>query len=789
MKLYPSDFYILFFRHLIITIIFLFCSNQAFAIMPFIIKNIRIEGTEHIDAKTIFSYLPVHIGDVFINNKGIKVIKMLYATGFFKDIQVKVKNDILIVYVTERPVITHINFLGTKEFNQEKLTKILQEIGISKLHVFNKFQVYLAIQEIKKQYLSRGFFNIKIKSTITPIKNNCVIVTFTINEGIVSRIRQISFVGNKIFSDDILRAQLKLNVVNWLTWYTKSDQYSKQKFMNDIETLRFYYLDRGYLKMQVESTQILISPNKENIFIIININEGDKFIVSNITIYGKTFGIEKNFFSLMQLQKYDTYSNIKLTNSIQKMNEQLGNLGYAFSNISVKKIINYNSKEVVLNIILDPGKKIYIRHINITGNKITRDEVIRREFRQLESSWYNNKKIKLSHDRINRLGYFQDIQIEVPIVPNTLDQVDININVKEKETGSFMLGAGFSQQDRLSLTASISQDNAFGNGTMLGIDINTGSFYRTIAVSHTNPYFNKDGISRTYEMFLRTNRQTVFKTGNYHVSTLGGNLKFGIPFSEIDRVFFGISLENITVNTDSTSPSLYRAYVRDFNNKHITCDVINDNKCGTGSATTLSIPLTISWQRDNRNNSLIPTKGFLQRAHLELSAIGTLNYYRITYQQYQYFQLFQKNIPILAISGELNYGKGFSNKPYPIFKNFYAGGIGSVRGYEGSSLGDLRDQYGDSMGGSSRLIGNVELQFPFSGSTQDHSLYWFTFIDGGNVFTNSKSVTINNLRYSVGIGISWISPIGPLKLSYGKPLNFRPGDKLKNFQFQLGTVF
>ena len=802
MKLHSEHFPApIFSRRLIAAAAFVLCSSQAFAVEPFVVKDIRVEGIQRTEAGTVFSYLPVRVGDTFTDEKGTAAIKALYATGFFKDVRVEAEGDVLVVQVEERPAIASVDFTGIKEFDKEQLTKALKEIGVGESRIFDKSQVDRAEQELKRQYLSRGLYGAKVTTTVTPVERNRVAVTFAVDEGEVSRIKQINIVGNKAFSDSDLRSQLKLTTPGWFTWYTKADQYSKQKLAGDIESLRSYYLDRGYLEMQVESTQVSITPDKKDIYITVNVKEGDKFTVSDIKLEGEMFGMEKDLATSIELKKGDVYSGSKLTDSTKKIGERLGNFGYAFANINTNPIIDREKKEVAFTIMVDPGKRVYVRHVNIAGNGKTRDEVIRREFRQFEDSWYDGEKIKLSRDRVDRLGYFKEVTVETPEVPSTTDQVDLNMKVEEKPTGNIMIGAGFSQTDKLSLTGSISQANAFGSGNTIGIDVNTSSRYRTIAVSQTNPYFTDDGISRTYEVFLRTIRPSAYTTGDYRVKTVGGNVRFGVPFSELDTIFFGVGVENTKVDTDATSPNLYQAYVRDFGSSSgcggsTATATLGTNGCGIGTATTTSFPLTAAWQRDSRDSALVPTKGRYQRANFEISAVGTLQYYRAIYQ-HQYFQPLFSNAVTLAMNGELDYGKGYGGKPYPIFKNFYAGGIGSVRGYEPSSLGNLKDQYGDSMGGSSRAIASLELQFPFPGSGQDRSLRWFTFFDGGNVFADGERIKVNDLRYSAGFGISWISPIGPLKLSYGKALNAKngdgtvanPGDKLQSFQFQLGTGF
>ncbi len=766
-------------------------SGQAIAVQPFVVKDIRIEGIQRTEAGNVFSYLPVRVGETFTDQKGTAAIKALYATGFYKDVRVETEGDMLVFVVDERPSIAGVHFSGIKEFDKDQLAKALKEIGVGESRIFAKAQVVRAEQQLKKQYLSRGLYGAKVTTTVTPIERNRVNVTFAVNEGEVSRIQEIRFVGNKVFSDDTLRDQIKLRSPGWFNWYTKADQYSKEKLSGDIETLRSYYLNRGYIEMQVESTQVAITPDKKDIYITVNINEGEKYTVSDIKLDGEMFGCNDELTSLIELKKGDVFNGEKLDNSTKKMAARLGNFGYAFANVNANPELDLDKKKVAFTILVDPGKRVYVRHINVVGNTKTRDEVMRREFRQFEDSWYDGSKVKLSRDRVDRLGYFKEVAIEIPEVPNTSDQVDINMSVTEKPTGNIQVGAGFSQTDKLSLSGSIQQQNAFGGGNTIGLDINTSSYSRVMALSQTNPYFSDDGISGTYGLYLRTVGPSPYTTGDYRVRTIGSDIKFGVPFSELDTVFFGIGIENTNVQTDNSAPLLYQQYVSDFGNGVLVPSGLGYKWLTKPAyATTNSFPLTAAWQRDSRDSSLVPTKGRHQRASLEISAVGSLQYYRASYQ-HQYFEPFFSNAVTLALNGEIAYGRGIGGKPFPVFKNYYAGGIGTVRGFEGSTLGlgTNVDQYGDSLGGASRLFGNVEFQFSFPGSGRDRTLRWFTFLDSGQVYSDKAPMQLRELRYSTGIGLSWVSPIGPLKLSYGKPLNAKPTDKQQAFQFQIGTGF
>lgn len=770
-------------RHVLALAAFAVCSGSAMAIEPFVVKDIRVEGIQRTEAGTVFSYLPVRVGETFDDAKSTTAIKSLYATGFFKDVQIEVQDGVLIVLLEERPSIAGVEFTGTKEFEKDNLIKALKDIGVGESRIFDKATVDRAEQELKRQYLSRGLYGVQITTTVTPIERNRVNVTFAVDEGEVARIAQINIIGNKAFSDKELRDMLSLTTPGWFTWYTKADQYSKQKLSGDIETLKSFYQNRGYLEMQVESTQISITPDKKDIYITINIVEGDKYTVSGVKLEGEVFGREEELSSLILLKSGDTYNAARLTESTKRISERLGNFGYAFANVNANPLLNKEKKEVAFTIFVDPGKRVYVRKINLAGNTRTRDEVIRREFRQFESSWYDGEKIKLSRDRVDRLGYFKEVTIDTPEVPTSTDQVDVNLTVTERPTGNIQLGAGYSQTERLTLSGSIQQANAFGSGDTIGLEVNTSSLYRTIALSHTNPYFTDDGVSKSTELYVRTTRPIIGSIGDYRIQTTGAKLSFGVPFSEVDTVFFGIGLERTDVQTFVGSPYRYLKYVADYGK------AINDPTSigyGVGDAVTNAVPFTAAWQRDSRDSALIPTVGRYQRANFEVSAVGSFKYYRASYQA-QLFKPVYRSVT-LALNGEFDFGHGLGGNPYPLFKNYYAGGIGSVRGYESSTLG-TKDPNGDALGGAKRLFGNIELQAPFPGSGTDKSLRLFTFFDFGNVFDEGQKIRVEDMRAAVGVGLSWISPVGPLKLSFGKPLNSKPGDKKQAFQFNLGGGF
>lgn len=754
------------------TLFFLVCffaMMPARAFEPFVVSDIRVEGAQRTEAGTVFSYLPVKVGETFTEEKATQAVKSLFATGFFRDVRIDTDGTVLVVIIEERPSIAAVEFTGIKEFEADQLKRNLKDVGLAEARIFDRALLERAEQELKRQYLTRGKYATQVTTTVTPVERNRVRITFTVDEGQSTRIRRISIVGAHAFKEKELLEQLQSAKSGWFTWYTKADQYSRQKLQADLEVIRSYYLDRGYLEFNIESTQVSISPDKRDIFITISVVEGEPYTVSDVKLGGELLGLQDELQALLKVKPNERFSNQQVTDTNLALTNKLGSLGYAFANVTAAPDLNRENHTAAITFYLDPNRRVYVRRINILGNSRTRDEVIRREMRQFEGAWYDASKIQLSRERIDRLGYFQTVNVETPPASGTPDQVDVNVTVQERPTGSLNVGLGYSTTDKIVLSTSVFQNNLFGSGNTVGLELNTGKVNRTIALSQTNPYFTPDGISRSTQLFYRTVQPLVINVGEYTIKSFGAGMNFGVPFTETDTVYFGGAVENNTIDTSPTSPQRYIDYVNNF---------------GRSSSALLG---TIGWARDNRDNPLTPTKGRYQRFSFEATMpVGDLRYYKTGYQ-HQYYWPLTRSIT-LALNGQIDYGHGFGGKPFPLFKNVYAGGIGTVRGFDGSSLGP-RDTNGDALGGASRAIGNIEVLFPFPGSQQDRSLRWFTYLDGGNVFADNSKIDLGDLRYSAGLGISWLSPIGPLKLSVGKPLNDKPTDKLQRFQFQIGTGF
>ncbi len=740
----------------------------AYAVEPFTLKDIRVEGLQRTDAGTVFAALPFRIGDTYNDEKGAAALRALFATGLFKDVRIELDNGVVVVIVDERSVIANIDFVGLKEFDKDTLTKSLKDFGIGEGLPFDKALADRAEQELKRQYLTRSLYGAEVVTTVTPQERNRVNVTFTVTEGTAARIREIRIVGNSAFSEDTLKGLFDLNDGGWLNFYTKADRYSRAKLNADLETLRAYYLNRGYLEFNVESTQVSISPDKQDITITINVKEGQPYTVTAVRLEGDYLGKEEDFKTLVTIKPGEAYRAESVADTTRAFVDRFGTFGFAFARIDARPEIDRAKGQVILTLSADPQRRVYVRRINVAGNTRTRDEVVRREFRQFESSWYDGRRIKLSRDRVDRLGYFSEVNVDTEEVPGTADQVDLTVTIKEKPTGNLLLGAGFSSADKLSLTASIKQDNVFGSGNYLGIELNTSKSQRTIVLSTVDPYFTIDGISRAIDVFYRTARPLNSQGEEYKLVTPGASIRFGVPFSEVDTVFFGVGIERTQIQGNESLPQSYFLYRAQF-----------------GESST-SIPLTVGWTRDSRDSALVPTEGRYQRINFDWGVGGDTRYLRTNLQFQQYLPITRRFT--LGFNAELGLGKGLGGRPYPIFKNFYGGGLGTVRGFDQGSLGPV-DITGAFIGGNRRLNVNTELYLPIPGTGNDRTLRWFTYVDVGNVWGENEKLTASSLRASAGLGLSWVSPVGPLKLSYGTPIRKQPGDRIQRLQFQIGTAF
>jgi len=741
-------------------------SSPVLAIEPFVIKDIRVEGIQRTDAGTVFSYLPVKVGDTMTDEKAAQAIRALFGTGFFKDVSIEADGSVLVVAVQERPSIAQIEFLGSKEFDKEQLIKSLRQIGLADGRIFDRSQLDRAEQELKRQYLGRGRYAVVVTTTVTPLERNRVAINFNVDEGDVAKIRQISIIGAKDFKEKDLIDQFVLRTPGWMTWWSKHDQYSRQKLSADLELLRTYYLDRGYLEFNVDSTQVTISPDKKDIFISVSITEGAKFTVSDIKVAGELLLPEAEILKLITVKPGEVFARTRIAESTKNISDRLGNDGYAFANVNAVPNLDKTKNQAAFTFFIDPGRRVYVRRINVAGNNRTRDEVIRREMRQLEGGWYAADKISLSRTRVDRLGYFTEVNVETPSVTGTTDQVDVNITVAEKPTGNILLGAGFGSGEGVILSGSIAQQNIFGTGKYVSAQVNNSKINTVYALSYTDPYFTVDGISQGFDVYSREVDGTQASIGRYITKTLGAGIRFGVPVTERDTITYGLGYENTSITTFADSPLFYRDYVTTFG---------KDNDAIIASA---------GWIRDGRDSLIYPTKGTLQRATAETGLPGgSLEYYKTSYQHQRYFPL-TRNYTLL-LNGEVGYGGGSGGKPLPFFKNYFAGGVNSVRGFRSSTIAP-KDQDGNPRGGSHRLVGNAEFLFPFPGLKYDKSVRLGAFMDAGMV---ADKYDMGEFRYSTGLSLFWSSPLGPLKISVARALNAQPLDRKQVFQFTFGGAF
>ena len=744
-------------------------SLAAFAIQPFVVRDIRVEGVQRTEAGTVFSYLPIKVGERMDDDKAAASIKALYATGFYTDVRLEVENDVLVVFVIERPAIAQIDIVGAKEFTKENLKDGLKQAGIAEAKIFDRSLLDRAEKEIKRQYTSRGFYSAKVQTTVTPLERNRISLAFTIDEGEVSKIVDINIIGASAFSEKSLIKEFELSTGGWLSFFTKDDQYSKQKLSGDLEKLKSFYLNRGYLEFSVDSTQVSITPDKEKIYITINITEGPVYTVSSIKFAGDLKITEEEMRALLLFGAGETFSRQKVVDSVKLMTDRLGNDGYSFANINPVPELDKEKRTAAFTFFVDPGRRVYVRRINVQGNSRTRDEVVRREMRQLEAGWYSIDKINRSKERLERTGFFEEVTVETPPIAGTNDQVDLNVTVKERNTGSLQFGVGYSAFDRLTLSASVSQANIFGSGNQLSFAINSGTVSKAYQVSYLNPYWTADGISRGFDLYHRTLDTASLVTGEYKSTTSGAGVRFGVPVTEYDAINFGLGWELTNIKVDAASPQRYVDYVNTF---------------GARSNTYRG---SLGYSRDTRDSIYFPTRGYLLELGGQAGLPGSdVKYYRIDTKA-QYLRPIWGPL-VFNANFEFGFANGYGGKPLPFFKNFYAGGVDSVRGFEQSSLGPRDPFTGQFLGGNKRIISNLEVLFPIPG-VKDKSVRLSAFIDTGTVFGADQKVTIKALRSSFGFAVSWFSPVGPLKFSLAKPFTVNPNDRIERFQFLLGRAF
>lgn len=757
-------------KKLLQLLVFLSLASAA-AAESFIIKDIRVEGLQRISAGTVFNYLPVKVGDEMTDNDARGIIRALFKSKYFNDVQLERQDDILVIKVQERPAISSIELIGAKDMDSDELLKSLRQIGFAEGQVFEQAMLERVELELERQYFSRGKYGVAIESEVTPLSSNRVAIRITMAEGVVATIGSINIVGNDSFSEDELMSEFQTSTGSWLSFLTKDNQYSRQKLSADLETLRSFYLDRGFVDFTVESTQVTISDDKKQMFITINVSEGDKYKINEVRLAGNLIVPEEELFDLITIRKDSVFSLKAITESTENLTNRLGNDGYAFANVNAVPETDRDKREVNLTFFVDPGRRAYVRRINISGNSKTRDEVLRREFRQQESAWISTEKVEQSKSRVSRLGYFEDVNVETIPVPGTQDQVDLNFGVTETPSGSLSAGLGYSQSDGLIVNANVTQRNFLGSGKHIRLGFNNSSINTVYSFGYTNPFATVDGISQGFNAFYRKTDADEANIARYTMDAFGGDINFGIPISEYNRINLGVGYENTKVDVPSyTNISRYQDFIDREGNSFNT------------------FSLNLGWSSDTRDNALLPTRGMSQSLSAEVAVpVGSLQFYKVRYKNNWYYPL--SDSLTFAARGEFGYGDAYGDtEEFPFFQNFYAGGIRSVRGYQANTLGQKEND--EPLGGNLLVTGGAEIIFPVPFMKKAlKSFRLSAFADVGNVYDVKEDFDAGLLRYSAGLSAIWISPFGPMAFSVAAPFNKQSGDETETFQFSLGTAF
>ncbi|MBS1174893.1 MAG: bamA [Burkholderiaceae bacterium] len=751
-----------------------------------ILSDVVVDGVQRSDPAAVFNFLPVKIGDRFFADSAQQVSKALYASGLYENVDVALDGTVLKIKLSERPVISELSIQGMKQFDKKAILAGLKSNGMAQGLPFDAAKIEQVKSEFTRMYQEAGLLSAKITSEVTKQDRNQVGVVIKIDEGKKVKVRKISIDGNTHVSDYTLRTVMDLDTNGILSWYTKDSLYSEERLKADIENIRAYYYDRGYLEFDVTDVKVTPSEGKNpGVDIALKVKEGEQYRVSSIALIGDTKGTPKA--ELDKLVKYrlgSVYSRDKVSKIVGKVQSRLGEDGYALGQVEVQPKLNTADHTVDVQIVVNPGERVYVRNVNISGNGRTRDEVIRREVRQMESALFNAQKVQLSRDRIDRLGFFDNVAAEVVPVEGTNNQVDVNYVVNEIPTGDLKLSLGYNTSNNVTLAGSITENNFLGSGSSLSAAVDTSKATQNLSISTGNPYFTKSGVSQDVSAYYRKTDYSELELSNTIYKTLGFKLMYGIPVSEQHRVYFGINPEYNKITLDkNASPMSFLKFMDTY---------------GKGKNSFMTYGLNLGWSYDTRDSRLMPNRGQFHRILGEVVPFGDLKYYQLSYQYQQYIPLGKRFT--LALNTELDYGKGYSGSAYPFYKNLYAGGLGSVRGYESGKVGpreaanpsntsNSNDVY---TGGNKRVIANLEFQFPIPGMTKSKQARLFLFADAAGLWGEKNSYTIpdsEGMRYSYGMGLVWNSPIGPLKFSYGLPIKKKPNDVLQKFQFQMGTSF
>ncbi|MBT5789340.1 MAG: outer membrane protein assembly factor BamA [Gammaproteobacteria bacterium] len=770
-------------RSLILLVTLFYCTSS----FGFVISDIRVEGLQRVSAGTVFGAVPYSVGDNVGAEEIRTIARSLFQTETFDDVQIGRDGNVLVIVVKERPTIDSIEFEGNKAIKTEALIEGLQGSGLSEGQIFKKVTLDQIASDLERQYVSQGRYDANIETTIENLPRNRVAIKVDVFEGNVSGIRHINIVGNTVFDDETLIELLELKLPGWLSFYTKDDQYSREKLQSDIEVLESHYLDRGYLNFRVDSTQVSIAPNMEDVYITVNVIEGDQFKISAVEVAGELRDIpEENIRAMLLTREGQTFSRQYMTFSEERIESALGNAGYTFASATGEPAANDDGETVTVKYFIDAGKRAYVRRLNFQGNTVTQDHVLRREMRQMEGGWASTAMIEGSKIRLQRLGFFKDVSVETPAVPGTDDQIDVNYTVEEQPSGSISATVGYAQRMGLILGLGYQESNVFGTGNSINIGVNRSDYQQALNVSFFDPYYTVDGVSRGYAAFFRKSDYEERNIASFSTDSYGLNVSFGYPISEISRIGLTVGIERTEIKEGVIPAQEISEFLDEEGNEF---DLVS---------------LTASYSMSALNRGMLPSGGRSQSMSFEMTVPGSeLEYYRLNYTGQVFYPLF--NPFVLRLRANLGYGEAYGGtENFPFYKHFFGGGMGSVRGYESNSLGPRstpspQDQFNDPdpIGGNVLVELSAEVLFPLPFIEDQSQLKSVLFFDAGNVFnTNCPDVSVycldldeGELRYSAGIAVTWITGFAPISFALAFPLNDKQGDESESFQFELGKTF
>ena len=760
----------------------------------FKVSDIRIEGLQRVSVGTVFSALPISVGDSVDQLSIRDASRSVFSTGFFTDIAIAQENEVLVVMLTERPAISEINLEGNKAIQSEQLLEALSDNGLSEGQIFRQSILDGMAQELQRQYVSQGRYGAVVISNVEELPRNRVAINIEIDEGTVAKIRHINIIGNNSFSEKELREGFEQNETGFWSWLSSNDKYSREKLTGDIEALETWYLDRGYLAFEIKNTQVSVSPDKESVYITITIDEGETFTISDVELSGELKLSESVIRSMILVRKGMRFSQALMTTSSELITRRLGNEGYTFAKVEGYPELNKEDNTAKVTFVLMPGMRAYVRRIEFRGNTKTQDDVLRREMRQMEGSSASNALIDLSKVRLERLGYFKGVEVETIPVAGVNDQIDVVYTVEEQPSGSVGASIGYAQGYGMVIGANLSENNFLGTGKKVTVAVNRSTYRDSLNLSFTEPYFTVDGVSVGYSIFARETDYDQINVSSFSTNSKGANVNWGYPLSETDRIGFGFGYESLGIQSGYYSSGVIRDFIDKNGNEF---DVFNAN---------------LSWSRSTLNRGMFATRGTSQRLGLNLALPGSdMEYYKATYKG-QYLRGLTRSLT-LKLRTDLGLGESYGDTTQlPFFKNFYGGGFGSVRGFERNSLGPQdrpcivqedsscsapENYMPDPIGGNVQIEFGAEIIFPMPFIKDKRSVQSAFFVDVGNIFSTKCGDQLENcfkpdfgeLRYSVGVGATWLSAMGPLTFSYAKPLNTSADDELEMFQFSLGNQF